>query len=1245
MNEVSKSVVHRGRWRRLVHGLVRIALLMSLVVLVTCAWLAATQTGLRVLVGLISSSTDKIRVEAVEGRLIGPFSVRGLSWITPEQHVDIDQLALQWQPAALLRGELLIDSLQCNGVRLLLDGTTSPPDDSAPTQLPESLVAPLDMHLRAAGVHSFTYQRGATTLFVEQISLSANWVEDQLNIDAFKLLAGETNLDMSGAATLAGDYVIDASGSAVARLEGLANIQSEWSAGGSLRALEIDARIDSPYATTLTGTLSDLLDTPTVRAEVRIAEAQLHEIAPQLPKTALAGHLSVMGPFTNLQSTGRITSDGGDYSAAIEYVASLNGNRVRLERFLVFSDDQAQPLLATGVLELGAGLKADLSISGEGVDPAFYAAYFGQPKLAQNLSGTLELQAQMRVEQTAAGALSVELPEASLTGVLLEQPLSVQATVSYSDTALEARVVSLQWGKNTANVSGRIADDADLHWQFDAADLALFAPLVGEQLSGEVSAAGEVQGSRTRPRLVGSVTSAGIEYADTLLQQVAAEFSVGLDTNDPLRLSFAATDLEVSGQAIRSVDLQAQGNGGAHRFTAKLDSELFAASFSGDGALLPRPGPNPQPIQQSDQYQWEFALDALELEHVPSEPSRGSDSAARSAWHRWLLDGTASGQVAADEVALSEFCLEHAAPEPGGRVCLAAQQHAVGLVAQGRLHDIQLAFFEGLIPPDLRLSGAINGEFDWQGELFNSRIALTTTAIEVASPRRDQDTLLRFAPGRIDLFNNDRSAQVNVELPLQTPHQTTQPPSTVEPRDSAPHGLYGSIAWTMPQEIPTPGKENGLTNRTPNKQAVLEDLPMLGELRFNLSEFDWLAELVPGAPKFAGQLAGRFTLAGRLAAPMIEGEAQFRAQRVAIEQLDIELEDLMVDLQMRETRGNATGQLRSGAGELRFQGSLDWTQTLQGELALSGQDFLLSDTATAVVRVTPDLQARFVDQSLNLTGSMRLPTAQIHLRSVPAGGVSVSADQQIVGEDRTTEELPIEVNADLLLSLGDEVSFSGLGLESTLRGELRVKERPDSPTTATGEIEIVTGSYKAYGQDMTVERGRVVFVGGPVTEPGLDIRATRRATPDVLVGVNVAGTLSGPDLQVFSEPALPQSDQLSYLILGRPIVSNSSAENTLLQQAAMAIGVKGGELVTDRLSKKVGLDTLGIESEPGESNAQAALVIGKYLSPRLYVSYGYGLFNPISTLNMEYQFSELWRIVTRSTNEATGGDVQWVLER
>ena len=76
----------------------------------------------------------------------------------------------------------------------------------------------------------------------------------------------------------------------------------------------------------------------------------------------------------------------------------------------------------------------------------------------------------------------------------------------------------------------------------------------------------------------------------------------------------------------------------------------------------------------------------------------------------------------------------------------------------------------------------------------------------------------------------------------------------------------------------------------------------------------------------------------------------------------------------------------------------------------------------------------------------------------------------------------------------------------------------------------------------------------------------------------------------------------------------------------------------------MGLDEISIGAQAGASNDQASLVLGKYLSPKLYISYGVALFKPGQSFRLRYSLSDKWTLKTE-TGSQTGGDLIYTIER
>src|SRR3546814_12312545 len=84
--------------------------------------------------------------------------------------------------------------------------------------------------------------------------------------------------------------------------------------------------------------------------------------------------------------------------------------------------------------------------------------------------------------------------------------------------------------------------------------------------------------------------------------------------------------------------------------------------------------------------------------------------------------------------------------------------------------------------------------------------------------------------------------------------------------------------------------------------------------------------------------------------------------------------------------------------------------------------------------------------------------------------------------------------------------------------------RADDPKVE-GAIEVRRGRFDGLGRSFAFERGRVVFDGGPASDPTLDmILATEVA--EIAAKVVVSGPAQSPKITLTSEPTLPEEEIL-----------------------------------------------------------------------------------------------------------------------
>jgi translocation and assembly module TamB len=422
------------------------------------------------------------------------------------------------------------------------------------------------------------------------------------------------------------------------------------------------------------------------------------------------------------------------------------------------------------------------------------------------------------------------------------------------------------------------------------------------------------------------------------------------------------------------------------------------------------------------------------------------------------------------------------------------------------------------------------------------------------------------------------------------------------------------------------------------------NLPLRGDIRARAADANILPILVTEIDNAAGLLTANLDLTGSLAAPQIEGRIALQNGAFDSYRVNLALRDLNLAAQLSGNRVNFNGSGIAGEGSLQVSGGFGWQGgTSRGELRLKGQNLLVADLPEYRVVASPDLQFKVDGERIEASGEVNIPSARIAPAQLK-GAVQVSEDARYLGETAAERDGRIQLSSDIRITMGDDVRLDSFGLQGAISGSVATNIATGRTPTGRGELRVLDGRYEAYGQKLAINRGRLLFEASPLDDPGLDIDA-RRKVEAVEVGLNVRGTLQQPRLSFFSEPSMPQSQIVAYLVVGKPLDEMQGGDRSTVTSARDALTSQGGGLLASRLGRRLGLEEVGVENKidsAGVSNT--SLVLGKFLSPRLFISYGISLTESINTLKLRYTISDRFILKTESGDNQSA-DVEFTIER
>jgi translocation and assembly module TamB len=428
------------------------------------------------------------------------------------------------------------------------------------------------------------------------------------------------------------------------------------------------------------------------------------------------------------------------------------------------------------------------------------------------------------------------------------------------------------------------------------------------------------------------------------------------------------------------------------------------------------------------------------------------------------------------------------------------------------------------------------------------------------------------------------------------------------------------------------------------------DAPLQGVLELRVADLGTWGNWVPPGWRLGGALHTSASFGGRFGAPEYTGQVEGTQLSVRnfLQGVNVSEGDVAIHLEGTTARIERFSA-KAGNGSVKLEGNASLGEAPKATLKLTADHFQVLGRVDRRIVASGAGQLQLDSKKLAFDGKFDVdeglidftrsdaPTLSSDINVVRAQGVPSPAAAASAAALPTSASTPSivptatptrDVALDLRVTLGDKLRVRGRGIDTGLRGELHITS-PGGKMTVDGTVRTAEGTYAAYGQKLTIDRGLITF-NGAVDNPRLDIEATR-PNIDMRVGVAVSGTAANPRVRLFSEPELSEIDKLSWLVMGRASDGLGRADTALLQRAALALLAGEGGGPTDKITKALGLDEISVRQSEGEVR-ETVIALGKQISRRWYVGYERGLNATAGSFQLVY------RIAQRFTLRAQSGD-------
>lgn len=1237
--------------------ILRAALLSLIVPALALIWVTTTESGLSWLASrLVAVVPGQLTFASIDGRLLGNIVIKDMHYRQPDFELKADTLSLDWSPSALLAMTLRTRDVDADKVHV--ETTTDPSTPLWP--LPE-IHFPMAIRIDHAHIGELNVVvNGHRTPSLEKIELKANTRGQLVIIKQLAAASAQHKLEVAGQFSPQGNYPLDGTIKWTTRANDR-SWQGQATVTGNLEQLAWTNHVNVPISAMMKGVFYDPLTHLRWDAQVDLAQIDIQTLNPNWSALHLGGRVNAEGDFDHARAksevkllasqTGPVTvhseiSWSRDESLTLNHIKAVGSSgavvqgdgkwplaRNGVPTLNLNWSNLTWPLQGKAIITSAAGdarisgspdryhLVMDAQLSGEKLPQSRWHVVATGDKLGAHfetidtviLDGTVSGTAQVswspaitwssrlrahnlhpeNLAKAWPGEVSFELMSdgrfeqeintnivlTQLAGVLRGYPVAAIGAIDVQGQVVTVKQFKLTSGQSNVDIKGVIdPHNTQLGWQVHSSSLAQLHP----RLSGSLTARGEIYGPQASLGVRGEMQADHVRFNQLTLRAADAEFDVIPAEWGVHRLRLSGRDWQVGGRHIDTIRVAVEETDRGNRADVDLVSKGQTLTLQADSVL---------------------------------EKGRLFGTVTQAAvslrdGRRWQLEAPAPFSATDTGFALSLSCLRH----ENSALCVRVDRQQDRWDGELRVVRLPLALLAPIFGPDTSIGGDTNGAI--------------TFSYNADAKRLEANGQLKAAPGSVvyKVMGVDEKwdfEQAVVMLSIKD-HLLR-----VQTGLSLPSGDHASVTLRLP--------EFDLGQWDPARQRIE------GEIEGEISDISLIEAMVDEIQGAKGRLRLKMTVGGTWAAPEGVGSLRLEQGSLKVNRLGLNVRDIEAivkgdqqQLRYQLTATSGDGQLRV-EGETRLEPKQGWPTTLH----IVGENLQVSNIPEARIEVNPNLEVRSQRREIHVTGEIVVPQAQIRPREL-SGAVLPSDDVIIVGKaGPETKPEKWQIYSDIRLLLGDRVRLEGFGFEGWLNGNLLLTDRPNALTTASGEISVREGRYYAYGQRLSVERGKLIFSSGPLQSPGLDLEAVRHIN-DVTAGIRVRGTLQAPQIELFSVPAMSQNDALAYLLLGRPLTESSREDSSMLAQAALALRLSGGDFIARSLGERFGIDEVRLEA--GDRGDAASLVIGHYLSPRLYVSYGVGLIESINTFSLRYQISKRWQLKAESGVEL-GADLMYTIER
>jgi len=384
---------------------------------------------------------------------------------------------------------------------------------------------------------------------------------------------------------------------------------------------------------------------------------------------------------------------------------------------------------------------------------------------------------------------------------------------------------------------------------------------------------------------------------------------------------------------------------------------------------------------------------------------------------------------------------------------------------------------------------------------------------------------------------------------------------------------------------------------------------------FNLAPYQ---ALVPQLTNISGFVNASTGFTGDISKPLFFGDVIISDTDVLTTFSPTRITQFNSNLSLLGQHARWSSQFNLGGGNGQFVGEVSWQQQISAFFEVTGDKLRIARDGDLHFMVSPALAVNITPSLTKIRGDLVINDGRIKIDKLPKTAIAISPDVKI-----RTKEVEQAVLLDLAVDVSIEpaLNIEAFGLNANLEGRIKLNQTPDLPLSGFGDLALLEATYQAMGQNLIINKGQLIFTS-VLQNPMVNIEAVRdpNDTQDgVTAGLFINGNAKAPQLEIFSSPAMPQQQALSYLLRGKGLNAGSGGGNSMAISMLLNSGIGQSSKFVGRIGDTFGIDQLSLNTSG--SGDSTKLQVSGYIGPKLQLRYGVGLFDGVPEVGLRYQLS------------------------